>query len=274
MPISGGNYDLVNDVLNSVRVRLNDDLTTLQPVGGQVLRNSQPFVQWAANTAWRKLQDFLANLGYELLKEETTFLNVPATGTTDPAVLNGWNYSGYTNGALTFPSFALPANMIYPLDLWERPSGSQAFMTEMDRVLNGLPAVGKQTWNRLWAWHSDTIYLPGATVPTDIRIRFMSSLQDFLDNTPLANTPWFAQAVPVQRSLDSLSAYICAEIQVARGDAEGAMAFRAEGQDKAMLIMNRETQQPKAIYKASEFSKMRDQYTPVEAGANPKSVQR
>ena len=70
-------YDTVIAVLNAAKTRLNDAVETLQPTGGKILDNTQPFTQQVVNDAWRKLQEFLAELGYTGLKAETLFSNVP-----------------------------------------------------------------------------------------------------------------------------------------------------------------------------------------------------
>lgn len=257
-------------VLNAARTRLNDEITTLAPIGGKILKNTQPFSQQVVNDAWRKFQEFLANFGYTGLKDEVTFSNVPVAGTSDPAGFAYINYAEYFDGANVQEAPVLPQNMIRPLDLWERPysdSPPLSLMTEMDVVQNGLPAVPKMPWNRHWEWRDDTLYIPGATVATDIRIRYGAFIGDFEDiaSDPGPNQvvgPWFQQPVPIMRCVDSFADYCCREISIARGDMDGAAAFEASGQANAKLVLNRDDLQPKSIYKASEFGKMADKFTP------------
>src|ERR1700731_661321 len=129
-------YDIVIVPLNVARARLNDRIESLAPLGGQLLDNTQPFTQQVVNTAWRTLQEFLGDLGYAILRNETIFTNVPAAGSSDPALQAWMSYSGFFDGVnFSFSPF-LPPDMMAPLDLWERPTGTQNPMTEMDRVLN------------------------------------------------------------------------------------------------------------------------------------------
>ena len=44
-PANATVYDTVNTVMNSARVRLNDEITTLLPTGGRLVRNNQVFSQ-------------------------------------------------------------------------------------------------------------------------------------------------------------------------------------------------------------------------------------
>ena len=274
-------YDTVIAVLNAAKTRLNDAVETLQPTGGKILDNTQPFTQQVVNDAWRKLQEFLAELGYTGLKAETLFSNVPASVSTDPAIQVYIGYNGYFDGGSIQAAPVLPQNMITPYDLWERAhSASTGLLTEMDLVLNGLPSVPKLQWNRQWEWRDDTLYMPGAMVATDIRLRYAAYMADFVDvgatagPNQTANTPWFNQPVPIMRCLDSFADYCCREISIARGDPDGAIAFMASAQANAKLLVGRDTAQPKSIFKASEHGKMRDKYTPQMGGEDTKSVQR
>ena len=79
--------DSVNDVLNAARVRLNDAITTLQPVGGKLIENTSAFSQQAVNSGWRRLQAFLANLGYSRLTREAVITGLPIVGSHDPTTL-------------------------------------------------------------------------------------------------------------------------------------------------------------------------------------------
>ncbi len=272
-------YDTVITVINAARVRLNDEITTLAAIGGKILDNTQPFTQQAVNSAWRKLQEFLADLGYTGLKQEILFLAVPAAGTVDPATQAYINYVNYFDCLALHAAPVLPQNLIAPYELWERQAGTTTLLTEMDRVLNGLPAVPKLNWNRQWEWRDNTLYFPGAVVATDLRLRYAAYLLDFVDvggapgPNQLANTPWYGQPVPVMRCVDALADYCCREISIARGDTEGAVAFQASAQANARLILNRDTAQPKAILKSSEYGKMRDRYTPG-AATTPQPVER
>jgi len=265
-------YDTVMTAINAAKVRLNDDITTLAPISGKLLDNTQPFTQQTVNQAWRKLQEFLRDLGYSGLRGEMELSNVPACTSTDASSQVSLSYAGYFDGTTLQTTPVLPQNFIQPYKLWERVyavSPNTAPFLEMDYLINGLPAVPKTIWNRQWEWRGDTIYLIGATGPTDIRIRYGWTYADFVDvaGSPgpnqTANTPWYGQPVPIQRAIDALADFICRELEIARGAADAAMAFQVSAQANARLILNRDTAQPKSILKSSEYQKMADQYTPI-----------
>lgn len=275
-------YDIVNTAINAAKIRLSDSVDTLSPVGGKLLDNTNAFTQQTVNNAWRKMQQYLMELGYSGVKQETTFSNVPACTTTDTTVQVFLNYNGYFDGTTLQVSPVLPQNFVRPLDMWERiyqAGTNPAALLEMDIIQNGLPGVTKTLWNRMWEWRDDTLYMPGATDATDLRIRFFGFFSDFVDvgGSPgpnqTANAPWFQQPIPVMQCIDSLADYICREIEIARQNAAGASLFEMSAQSNAQLILNRDSAQPKAILKASEYGKMQDRFTPG-IGGNTQPIKR
>lgn len=275
-------YDTVNTVMLAAKVRLADSIDTLTPVSGKILDNTQPFSQQVCNSAWRKMQQYLMELGYTGMKQETVLSNVPACTTTDPSVQVSLSYSGYFDGSVVQTSPVLPQNLVRPLDTWERiysAGTNNAAFLEMDIIQNGLPGAPKGLWNKMWEWRDDTLYMPGATDATDLRVRFFGFFADFVDvgGSPgpnqTANQPWFNQPVPVMQCVDSLADYICREVEISRGSADAAMMFELSAQKNCQLILNRDSAQPKAILKASEYGKMQDRFTPG-LGGNTQPIKR
>lgn len=256
-------YDIVDTVLNTSRVRIND---AIQSLGGDVLTDTAVFSQTLVNAAWRRLQDLLANNGFQRLKQETIFTAVPAVTSSDYGSQVFISWSEYFDGTNPQMTPVLPQDMIAPYDLWERVSGTTGNFTPMDQLLNGLPTTVKSTLNRVWEWREEQIYMPGATGTTDIRLRYAAYLGDFVANSPLSATPWYQQPVPIMRSLNSLAWYICSEMAKSRGDLDAgeydALAIEAAGQ-----IWNRDPAQPRSIFKTSEYGKMTGRYTPLQGSA-------
>ena len=256
-------YDIVYAAMLMAKTRLNDAISTLTPVGGQLLDNAQAFTQQIMNTAWRRMLSFLSERNYSRLFPELLISSLPVAATNDPALEVSLTWTGYFDGLNQFSTPVLPQDLITPAKLWERASGQTppGGLYEMDRVFNGLPPIPKQFRNFVWEWRDDGIYMPGASGATDLKIRYAAYLPDFLDNSPTANTPWFQQPIPIMRCLDPLSCYACHEIAKGRKDLDAAV-FLQDAEAAAMLVVNRDSAQPRAILKPSEYGKMRDQYTP------------
>jgi hypothetical protein len=261
--------------INAAKSRLNGNIETLYPVGGQILKLAQPHSQQICNLAYRKMQEFLASLKYSGVEQEIAFTgatSVPAITVNDPLVQVWMSYSNYFDGTTQQASPVLPQSLIRPYQLWERASGSAVLLTEMDEVINGLPSVPKMPWNRQWEWRDDVLYMPGATVVTDIRMRYGSYFADFADNSPTAATPWYAQPILVMRSVDALADYICREVEIARQNPDAAMAFQASAEANARLLVGRDTTQAQATGSAAQLGKMQDRYTAV--AGKPKTEKR
>lgn len=221
------------------RVRVNDAIASL---AGDILTDTQPFTQVMANAAWHSLQEFLANLGYTRSKQEVILSGIPPVTSFDPATQVTLSWSGYFNGTgyNTPPDApALPQDMILPLRLWERQTSGIGFFTPMTQALDGLPDGPKLPINGNWLWGQDAIYMPGSTVATDIRMRYLAYLPDF---EAQGDVEWYSLPVPIMRCENALSYYIAAEAAAPRADAD-AETFTAKAEQAARLIFNREVQQ-------------------------------
>lgn len=259
-------YDTVTTILNTARTRLNDDVDTLVPLGGQLLNNTDAFTQQMVNSAWRKLQQFLVSLGYIRLQKEVT-LQLSALPVTDPGVQTYISWTEYFNGqGAPAVSPVLPQDLIEPLDAWERQSATENVFVDMDNIAGGMPTVPKVEWNGMWQWRDDRMYMPGSVVDTDLRVSYASYLDDFRDTgdvlTATQFTPWYEQPVPIMRAMDALANYICAEVATARGNPPAVLAFTADAENSARSIPDRDFMRSRSVAKVSELGKMRDRLTP------------
>lgn len=242
-PVAVAPYDTVNTVLNTARVRLNDAIASL---GGDVLTNAQPYTQQFANTAWRRMQDFLANLGYARLTQEVILTGLPPTESADPASQVWLNWSQYFDGVNYFAppnTPVLPLDLILPLKVWERWTGQNAVFTPMEMWIDGIPTWTKQNRNLVWEWREDALYMPGSLNTMDLRIRYAAYLPDFIT---VGAVNWYDQPVPIVRCLDALANYICYEVSNSRGD-QVATTFRADAEAAAKRLFNREVSQRQRV---------------------------
>ena len=251
-------YDNVIVAINAAQTRLNGKLETLQAIGGQLVGNTNSFSQQVVNDAWRKLMARLADLRFSELQAETVFTNVPACLSADPMVQVYIDGAGYYNGNAVVGAPVLPATFIRPYELSERPTGTTQLFTTMDPLLYSIPRVPKASWNRQWLWRNGKLYMPGATVATDIAMTYANLFPDFVDGA----TPWFQVQIPILNSIDAFADYICREIYVARGNMAAAAALQQSAEDNTALMADQDQLAPKSVQSASELGKMRDQYTP------------
>ena len=239
-------FDTVITVINAVNARLNGEVDSLLPLGGQILDNTQAFSQQLVNSAWRRLQEKLVTLGFALLQNEIIFSALPGIPNSDPGIQTyiGWN--GYWDGRTLHTGFVLPQDFIEPLECQERVTNTQSpsSFLDMDDIVGPIPAVPKTDWNGLWQWRQNAIWFAGAKAISDIRVRYAAYFADFADTGDVTSAtaflPWFSQPIPIMRSFDAMVSYVCAEAEKARGNPETAVAYTADGDASAMLIVDKD----------------------------------
>lgn len=227
-------YFTLETVLNTARVRLND---AIQQLSGDILKDSQPFTQQMANSAWLRMQQFLANLGFARLVDEVVISSLPVCGSSDPASQCWIDWTGFFDGVRLWDNYALPQNCSFPLRVWDRVSGfncgwGRALVESMD----GMPATFKYPRNGIFDYRNDRIYMPGTTVPVDLRVRFAQFFPFFETQ---GSTEWYQQKVPIIGCLDALADYICIEASDGRDDIDSSI-FKGRAEAEAKLIFNRD----------------------------------
>lgn len=239
-------YDTLESCLNVARVRLND---AIQQLSGDILTDEQPFTGTMVNSAWRKLQAYLANLGYSKYKRKFFGYALPVTATNDPSQPNTWSWTYFFDGTSywTYPTTSiLPVDLICPLYLRERQTGSNSQFRPMQFRPDGLLETQKQPFNCQWEWKNDQIYIPGASYSLDFEIEYAAYDADFVTTNDVLGNPNLTPAitpanmlVPIMRSQSALANYIAAEVASGRDDVD-VPAFIADAQSDAKLIANPE----------------------------------
>ena len=260
--------DSAETALNYARVRLND---AIQNLGGDILTDTAPFTLTYLNAAWRRTQELLVNFGFPWLKPETILTNVPAVVNLDPGSQMYINWASCFDGAASQTGPLLPQDMIAPLALWERVTSTAGSFFPMDRLDNGLPAVPKTSRNTVWEWRNGAIYVPGATVVSDLRIRYAGFASDFVSPSGVGGVPYAAQPIPIVRSVNALAWFICAEVAKARGDTDAA-DFDTKALTATKFIWSVDPMQARSISKESEYGAMTDQNTPTDGPSGPRGI--
>lgn len=239
-PLPSTNYDSATTILNAARVRLNDKIQTLVGVRGTILGETDPLTNQAFNNGYRRFQDGLVDAGSERFSGQVIISQVPIVGSYDPASQCSMSWFGMFDGVNNFSTPALPNNLILPLWMSERPSGSNSPFPSpntpnMFCATDGLPMYPKGQRNACWEWREDAIWFPGATITVDFLIRYRSYLADLVD---VGTTRWFQQSVPIMRCSDPLSWWVCAEFAAARASdgSIGAQMLSVAAQCKAEAV--------------------------------------
>lgn len=232
-PITALPFPTADDVLNLTRARLND---TILSAAGNVFSNDQNYTFTLLNGAFQHLQEDLANAGEPALLQEIVLENCPIVDGTDPALQVFISCQWYFDGVSYFDAPVLPFDCILPLRVQERQSGTQQIFTQVSPTNDGLPDLVKTNYLRCYDWRNNALYMPGANIERDVRIRYASYLPDI----PSDGTA----PVPLIRCRDALAHYTAAEFAFSRGSPEAnavGNSFLGMGQASMKRMMNRET---------------------------------
>lgn len=228
-------YPLVSDILDSARVQVNDAIET---INGNTLTDNADFTPVIVNRAWQQFQQDLLAFGYDRFPVPNLILTIPPVNSEDAALEVFLNWNGYYDGVNVDGSVFLPSNFIRPIKLAERPTDAapnvNAFI-DMDGPEQGikrLPGIPKEQQNRIWIWLDDAIWMPGATVTTDLRIDYLSFLPNFTGSG--AGFPG-VQTANIQRCTDAFAGYIAGVFCAPRGDLDAA-TIMANAKSAAAII--------------------------------------
>lgn len=221
-----GQYDSATIILNAARFRLKSQLKSLYPTSGAILDETQPGTQQATNNAYRRLQDDLCDAGAERFSGDVIITGIPPVQNFNTGVMNYISWTEVFDGINYSAAPVLPSNLIIPLWMSERQTGTNFAFPDPNRpnmtcYTDGLPMGRKCQGNGCWEWREDKIYYPGATLGMDFRIRYRGYLPDIID---VGTTRWFNQPVQIMRCSDSMAWWICHEFasQAAAGDPDNA----------------------------------------------------
>lgn len=214
--------------------------TAIRPTG-DIFADSQAYVVPTVNLAYRMLQDILADLGHPQLANEVILFAIPPTTNQDPSSQQWISWTQFFDGTnLWNPATlagcpVLPQDFVSPKRLWQRQTATSVNFFSFEMAPDGLRAMQKTAINRNWDWRDDALYLPGATLPVDVRIRYKRFLADLAPNAPGA---FSTTQIPIMRCGRAL-AFLTASIFVdPRGASTASQKFAAQGEEAAAKITN------------------------------------
>lgn len=205
---------------------------------GDIFADSQPYVLPTVNLAWRKIQKKLADKGHPRLRNEIDLLSIPVITNLDPISQQFITWTQFFDGTNFVPANLnpplLPQDLIYPMHIWERPSGMTVEFRPMHPAGNSLRSWNKTSWNRFWDFREDALYMPGSLLNMDWRISYAAFLPDLV----VVGTPFSAVPVPIMRCADALAWYSAAIFVSPRGGEALVPGFEARGDQAIDQITN------------------------------------
>ena len=219
MPVLGSTaYNTAGQITSLVRSLLND-------AAGNLFTDTVllPY----ANSAYRKVQRGLANVQSGIFLSDDALLVVPAVSAPDASL-----QVCITDA--TAPPNQLPIDLLVPLKLWERASGSSDDFVEMTGLTNhgGLPSQPQGLNLEYWEWRADGLYFLGATQDVQIRLRYQKSFPDLVDAS---------SAVLIRNAQEAIVYFTAAMASAARG-APQAVRWDAAGSEALEDLIARAVQ--------------------------------
>jgi len=229
LPSTG--YNTVEDVLNLLRVICDDS----EIAAGDVITDTAPFTFTLLNGAYRRVQSELAAVGIETLTDYATMIGFPIMPVADPEgrmLINDEGTqiiypSGVGNAFYLTPQ--LPTNLVRPLKLWERQTGTTNFTQPMILAPNEIFGMSQQSFFVDYEWTGDSIVTRGALQSQDIKMKYEKTL-------PALAAP--TDPVPI-RGVPNCAAYYAAMIFVASRGGAILQEFKATALDEIELYKAR-----------------------------------
>jgi len=216
--VGSTSYATAEAVLNLTRSIINDAAVDLS---GDIFSDDQPYTFPLLNSSYQAIQDELAVNGVRTLERETILLNITPAAVIDPGTQVFIYDQGYNDGATNHTSPVLPPDMIVPLRLWERWSGTTNRFVEMQACNDGLPSEPQTSYLRYWEFRDDGLYMIGATQAIDMRLRYAAYLPQLTDAS---------STVLIRRATNALAYLTAAQFSAARGSPL-ADTFRQQGME-------------------------------------------
>jgi hypothetical protein len=168
------------------------------------------------NEAIREVYRELRTVGAPVLIADNYIVgNLPVVygtqgrGNPDPATQVALQYSGFFDGTQMHSGYTLPINMLMPLRVWQRATGTNLPFVELGQAQDGLTSGYQNYGLGQWEWRSDGLWMNGSIYNYDIRIRYQLKLPLFYGQ----NIDFSQTYIPIQDCVSAVAykaAYIIA----------------------------------------------------------------
>jgi hypothetical protein len=205
MPVQVAPYPTVTDALVAARVLCND---AAQSILGDILASNQPFVLPMCDLAHKTLRKMLTRAGVNTYSKYGFVSNLVKVATSDPTVQVQLSYTGYFDGITERASPFLPADLVEPLEIWERQNGTINSWQPVKQASDSISTRAQVASFGIWDWESDILYLPGATQANDLKLKYLYATPRLTDS---------AQQIPIADCEMAMGALIAKILSQSRG---------------------------------------------------------
>ena len=204
-------YPNLQSIADLFRFKINDTANNTGGSGtgsgttaGLIMANANPDLLTLLTEGITETYSDLRNVGdQELILDNYLLIGLPALAAADPTIQVSVDSIGFFNGQTFNPNFTLPANCVTVLRLWERENGSGNSFVPMTVAPFGLPGCNQGNSMSVWEMRQNAIWMPGALVSIDLRIRCRITFPDFLSP---ATIDFSTAYVPIISSRNAIAA--------------------------------------------------------------------
>jgi hypothetical protein len=183
--LSSSAYNTADDVLTRIRTICNDS----EVAGGDIITSTAPFAFDLLNAGFERVQLELAKYGVEVDTAEAWLIGLPTMPTIDPEARMVIDDTGcnilYPNGVgnMFSSSPALPADLVVPVKLSERQTGTTNPAQPLQQPNSGLIPFSQDLYLKQWEWEADGIRTLGAMQSLDVKIKYEKHLPKLVSPT-------------------------------------------------------------------------------------------
>jgi hypothetical protein len=188
--VIGGNirYPSLQSIANLFRASINDSFAgaTNTPGEGLVMVNLNPDLLTFMASAISDVYSDLRNVGDPaLILDNYILLGIPPLAQIDSSVQVCLSYAGYFNGFMWSNQWALPISCQTVERVWERNSSTSPVgsFIPMTPAPFGLAPCAQGYCMGQWEMRQNALWMPGAMLPVDLRLRCRITFPEVLDPT-------------------------------------------------------------------------------------------
>lgn len=228
--VATGPYDNCEFVLQMGRAMANDAALS---IAGNILSDTQPYVFVLLESAYRFLRKLLTaegvtTFGRTLVVTGLTPVANPG-GIADPTIQVQLSYTGYFNGVGNAANPALPPDLLEPLEIWERQTATQNTWNPLRPASDSINTSQQTATFGEWLWEQDILYLPGATLSNDLKLKYLRKLPTLA----LPNQP-----VLIKDCAEALAALFVSVAASSRGGTAVAADYELRGRNAVKLMIS------------------------------------
>jgi hypothetical protein len=190
----------IESICDLYRSVIND---TFSNGSGQINTDAAPWMLPFLNSSIEDLYQDLGLVGdMRLIKDNYLLTGIPPLAAGNPQTQVAITYAGYFNGSIWNGNFTLPADLLYMMKVWQRPSNIDAVYHPMHIAPDGLAGIFQGNgMDRYEMRGNNELWLNGALLETDLRFRYEAIWQDITGtNIDFSNT-----FVPIQGSRNAIA---------------------------------------------------------------------